>query len=479
MHALQQHFRPLNEDIRLSLQWRTLQQSGDINAYRQQVYLLRTQFPFGEVAEFCLAYHGLKKELRPPVLTELWKTNARYLPLAQLFELAAQAEVTSVTTLFPRLADRLRQEESGRHSGGWNRIAYHQRTGYQGHRHHQAWPPPPRVHQSQYPSTSTHHQHHPQQHRSSADARNVAKTPEKKTEDQSAWMRKRPCWICDKTGHLIRECTKKKPSGCPRCGKDHQLKVCPARPKATIASIGVAKATGDRWLKEVERLGRHGSGLSLLQYRVKTSVGETSVVVDTGAQLSLMAQAEADRLKLKIDRTEGRDDVSGPGGEQLTIIGSVVVTIDYGRQRKKETLLVAHPLRHPVILGLPWVIHHVPTFDWNDLSLTFPSGEVWSIEDQNIRAKGFGMSQEMKGEGDEDECLMIAVTKTNDCKAEEEIGKREFASVEEMEPVLTEYGDVFAPLEGIPPEDRIQHGIDLVQGARPVMKRPYRLAEAQ
>ena len=40
IHSLQVHFRPLNEDIRLSSQWKTLQQMGDINAYRQQVYHL-------------------------------------------------------------------------------------------------------------------------------------------------------------------------------------------------------------------------------------------------------------------------------------------------------------------------------------------------------------------------------------------------------------------------------------------------------
>ena len=50
---------------------------------------------------------------------------------------------------------------------------------------------------------------------------------------------------------------------------------------------------------------------------------------------------------------------------------------------------------------------------------------------------------------------------------------------EAMKPVLAEFKDLFTALTGIPPEDRIQHHIDLVDGAKPVMKRPYRLAEAQ
>ena len=50
---------------------------------------------------------------------------------------------------------------------------------------------------------------------------------------------------------------------------------------------------------------------------------------------------------------------------------------------------------------------------------------------------------------------------------------------EEVKPLLSNYKDVFAPLEGIPPEDRIKHEINLIPNAKPVMKRPYRLAQPQ
>ena len=45
----------------------------DVNSYRQEVYQLRGQLPIGELAEFYLAYMGLKRELRGPVVAELWK----------------------------------------------------------------------------------------------------------------------------------------------------------------------------------------------------------------------------------------------------------------------------------------------------------------------------------------------------------------------------------------------------------------------
>ena len=45
--------------------------------------------------------------------------------------------------------------------------------------------------------------------------------------------------------------------------------------------------------------------------------------------------------------------------------------------------------------------------------------------------------------------------------------------------LLKQYEDLFQPLQGTPPEKRVQHNIDLEDGARPVMRRPYRLSAAQ
>ena len=44
---------------------------------------------------------------------------------------------------------------------------------------------------------------------------------------------------------------------------------------------------------------------------------------------------------------------------------------------------------------------------------------------------------------------------------------------------MAENESIFALLEGIPLDGRIKHTIELVEGAKPVMKRPYRLSEVQ
>ena len=48
-----------------------------------------------------------------------------------------------------------------------------------------------------------------------------------------------------------------------------------------------------------------------------------------------------------------------------------------------------------------------------------------------------------------------------------------------MKTVLRKYDELFSPLQGVPPEGRVQHTITLLPCAQPVMKRPYRLSESQ
>ena len=477
LHDLQVHFRPLNEDMKLSLQWRNLQQTGDINGYRQLVYSLRTQFPFGEVAEFCLTYHGLKKELRGPILTELWKLNVRHLPLAQLFELAAQAEATNTPTIFPRLQERLRQE-GGYKSMQWNnRPSYSYATGYRApsypQQRIQAWPPTYRT-----PLQHPYRQSHPSP--GQGESKQLMKKNERRSEDQMAWMRKRPCWICDKTGHLIRECTKRKPSGCPRCGKDHQLKECPSRPKTMIASIALpdGKRT-DALFKDVGVM-QHRISEELLEYEAIIQ-GKTSVaIVDTGAQLSLLSKNEAERLGVSWNDQNKRDDIVAADGKRISILGTATISIKYKEGLRKEEVLVAHLLQYPLILGLPWIRKHAPTFDWNDLSLTFSNGEVWKTRSEEARIKSLTTGkEEQKLEEQEIECFVITVTQVDIEDATILDDPKCGLVANEIQFTLEQFKDVFEQLSGIPPEDRIQHEINLVPNAKPVMKRAYRLSDAQ
>ena len=91
--------------------------------------------------------------------------------------------------------------------------------------------------------------------------------------------------------------------------------------------------------------------------------------------------------------------------------------------------------------------------------------QVNLVQDKSSAHTGFDVE-------DDDEPLLVAVKLLQD-------KGRQHVVAEEVKPLLSNYKDVFAPLEGIPPEDRIKHEINLIPNAKPVMKRPYRLAQPQ
>ena len=62
---------------------------------------------------------------------------------------------------------------------------------------------------------------------------------------------------------------------------------------------------------------------------------------------------------------------------------------------------------------------------------------------------------------------------------EEEAEEGETIIPKWMAEVVERSQELFEPLSGIPPDNRIKHAIHLIPGARPVMKRPYRLSDVQ
>ena len=57
--------------------------------------------------------------------------------------------------------------------------------------------------------------------------------------------------------------------------------------------------------------------------------------------------------------------------------------------------------------------------------------------------------------------------------------ERQGETPNELTGLLKEYQEIFTPLKGLPPTRDLQLEIDLVPGAKPVMKRPYRLSESE
>ena len=202
--------------------------------------------------------------------------------------------------------------------------------------------------------------------------------------DYNALLRNRPCWVCDRTGHLIRECPKKKPKGCPRCGQDHSIFHCPNR-KQTVRYITVeevqeegsgtqgntqeilARDQQDGFMEQhdsrVVMAVRDNLKKLILKYDIKVGQEDVRAIVDTGAQVSLMSRKVAQKLKITMNQHHG-GVIKGVNGNALTIDGKACVRIKTSISCKPTIVFVTPDIEEPLILGLPWILDVRSSYRW-------------------------------------------------------------------------------------------------------------------
>ena len=438
-----------------------------------------------------MTFLGLKQELCRPVIAELRKTNVRYLPLSQLFELASQADASNITTFFPRTWERLHQRPQ-RVEGGRN---YHQTNmqamniQYKPHQpfnlpqygrntpQRQQFPPTTRpqlsTHTKQFPSATTTNQQ-------------TAPTHQQHSKDYTAFIKSKPCWICDKPGHLIKDYRKRKPTGCARCGENHTLLNCPHRKTTQVRYIEVPN---NQELQPEQQEGPESPELqqvltikdktstTTLAYEVTINGQQVQAIIDTGAQVSLISSQQAQQLNLIPSSADKLTSVKGANGQELKILGKCEITMSKGYHTRKAEVFIAQGLTSALILGLPWIRKHTPIIHWDDLSMTFPNGDKWiqtTNKYERIHTKDY---RDLQGVNADQEHLIVTIKKVETSNPEEK--PKEVDCAPELQEIIEQYEDLFKPLQGVPPEGRIQHEINLTKDAKPIMKRPYRLAEQQ
>lgn len=133
---------------------------------------------------------------------------------------------------------------------------------------------------------------------------------------------------------------------------------------------------------------------------------------------------------------------------------------------------------YDVIIGMDWLQSHNPMgIDWIGKRLAF-----WE-HDKLVLLKGIqapvGSCQEV-----DPRVLVKMLQQASVANVVEIMSTNMETNAEENLPadiaqVLTEFGEVFAEPEGLPPQRQFDHSIPLVPGAKPVNVRPYRYSPAQ
>ena len=166
--ALEDRFIPQDAEQKAMVSWNALRQRGTIDEYMRQVDELATAHPLGDVGEYWHAWHGLRPELKAEVKFALRERGRETCSRYELRKLLKGLEIK-----YPAM--------------NINPRPFVPRF-------------PPRQLEARVVSTS-------------ASPTSII-----------------VCWICDRSGHRASECTRRKSTGCPRCGsKAHNLTLCPQR----------------------------------------------------------------------------------------------------------------------------------------------------------------------------------------------------------------------------------------------------------
>ncbi|KAK1423842.1 hypothetical protein QVD17_19151 [Tagetes erecta] len=279
------------------------------------------------------------------------------------------------------------------------------------------------------------------------------------------------CLKCHKLGHSTENCRTKKPVICYGCGEEGHIKPeCPklgGDKKKESTSKGGAKARA--FVMNVEEAREDPdvmTGMFLLENN------HARVLFDTGATRSFISIAFRSRIERETSKLPNTYTIELANGKILEA-GEVVKNCALQLDDHKFTidLLPIELGSFDVVVGMDWLIKHQAEILCGKKIVKIPTkeGKILVISGEKSKAVN-----------------IITYLRANKCirrgceaflayvmKGESD---RKIGDV----PIVSEFSDVFPEeLPGIPPSREVEFRIDLIPGAAPVAKSPYRLAPSE
>ncbi|KAJ9536336.1 hypothetical protein OSB04_un000487 [Centaurea solstitialis] len=262
------------------------------------------------------------------------------------------------------------------------------------------------------------------------------------------------CFNCREQGHMAKDCPKAQTG----TGKDKSK----GKQPATTTGGRVFALPGDK--SQAGMISGHVNLIGLSVY----------ALFDTGVRYSIVSDRLESQLRPYEQNTDFPVVISSPMGGSICVLTQFSNCPLLIEDRIWEvTLLPMRMSYFDLILGIDWLYHHRATIDCRTKQIVF--GDVDKPE-----------AIFQGGTPKEDVSALASITVTRFTSQSTENFLASLQTFERVEssslsvPVVSEFPDVFPDdLPGVSPVREVEFTIDLIPGASPISKAPYRMAPSE